>query len=194
MHAAHAAGVVQLTGDEVLGDLSRGRRGRPRRRRRCPCLSSEAEALVDVHAGAVDALDRLRHEGRVQAVLLGDRLQHVLEGRRPGRRSAMASPYSKSISCWPMATSWWLASTSIPMSVERVHHVLADGGGQVGGEVEVAARGRAAAARSRRRPCRRGRTPAPDRSCRCSRARPAARAGGRARRAGSPGKGSPFGL
>ena len=38
------------------------------------------QALVGVHAGAVDAEDRLGHEGRVQAVVLRDLLDHEAEG------------------------------------------------------------------------------------------------------------------
>ncbi len=32
-----------------------------------------------MHSGAIDSLNRLRHERRVEVILLGDRLQRVLE-------------------------------------------------------------------------------------------------------------------
>ena len=51
-----------------------------------------------------------------------------------------ASAYWKSISCWPVATSWCAVSTWIPKRLERVHHLLADLGAEVLGEVEVAGR------------------------------------------------------
>ncbi len=34
-----------------------------------------------------------------------------------------ASAYLKSISCWPGATSWWAASTSKPICLQRDHDV-----------------------------------------------------------------------
>ena len=49
-------------------------------------LVDRVQALVGVHARAVDAVDRLGHERRVQAVLLGDRLERELEGDRVVRR------------------------------------------------------------------------------------------------------------
>ncbi|CDN43139.1 Putative uncharacterized protein [Paenibacillus sp. P22] len=42
-------------------------------------LSAAEQRLMAVHAGAVDSEQRLRHEGRVQAVLAGDRLDDELE-------------------------------------------------------------------------------------------------------------------
>ncbi len=73
-HGAHAAGVVELTGDELLGHL--------RTDRRVVLVDEgvvvrfdEGKALVHVHAGAVDAFHRLRHEGGVQTMLLRDRLE-----------------------------------------------------------------------------------------------------------------------
>ncbi len=42
--------------------------------------SSVEQRLVGVHAGTVDAENRLRHEGRVQAVLGGDRTDNPFEG------------------------------------------------------------------------------------------------------------------
>jgi hypothetical protein len=70
---------------------------------------------VDVHAGAVDAGERLGHEGGVEAVHEGDRLTTK---RKVAMLSAVvtASPYLKSISCWPGATSWWAASISKPIA------------------------------------------------------------------------------
>ena len=70
--------MVQLPGDEVLCDLTEpvrvfageGVAG-------VPALQ---QALVDVHAAAGLAVERLRHEGGDGARLLGDGLERVAEG------------------------------------------------------------------------------------------------------------------
>ena len=113
--------------------------------------------------GAVDPVDRLRHERRVQAVLLGDRLERELEGDRVvGGRQRVAV----------LEVDLVLAGRDLVVGrldpdaerLEGVDHVLADLLGEVGREVEVA--GLVVGQRlDRRRPRRAGtgRTRAPGR-------------------------------
>ena len=49
-----------------------------------------------------------------------------------------ASAYSKSISCWPAATSWWAASTRMPNASSASTMSCRIDGREVGAEVEVA--------------------------------------------------------
>ena len=49
-----------------------------------------------------------------------------------------ASAYSKSISCWPAATSWMGRLDADPERLERIDHVVPDRGREVRAEVEVA--------------------------------------------------------
>jgi len=76
---------------------------------------------VGVHARAVIALDRLRHEGRGLAVLMRDVVHHVfvdlqiVGGAHQGRET-------KPNSCCDGATSWWCFSTWSPMSNITTEH------------------------------------------------------------------------
>ena len=100
-------------------------------------FGDRVQALVRVHPGAVDPVDRLGHERRVQAVLLGDRLEGELEGHRVvGRLEGVGV----------LEVDLVLAGGDLvvgrldpdPERLEGVHHVLADLLGEVGREVEVA--------------------------------------------------------
>ena len=100
-------------------------------------LGDRVQALVGVHPGAVDPVDRLGHERRVQAVLLGDRLERELERDRVvGGRQRVAV----------LEVDLVLAGRDLvvggldpdPERLEGVDHVLADLLGEVGREVEVA--------------------------------------------------------
>ena len=73
------------------------------------------DRLVAVHARAVVAVDRLRHEGRGLAVDLGDLLDAVFVDLHAGRPSRVSGENFRPSSCWADATSWWCFSTLQPM-------------------------------------------------------------------------------
>ena len=100
-------------------------------------LRDRPQALVGVHAGAVDPVDGLGHERRVQPVLLGDGLEGELEGDRVvGGRERVGV----------LEVDLVLADGDLVVGrldldaerLERVDHVLADLLREVGREVEVA--------------------------------------------------------
>ena len=133
---AHAAGVGEDAGHERARHVREAVRGRGSAKAlRLPV--DRVEALVRVHAGAVDPEDRLRHERGVQPVLLGDRLQRELEGD-----GVVGGAQRVGV----LEVDLVLAGGDLvvgrldldPERLERVHHVLADFLRQVGGEVEVA--------------------------------------------------------
>ncbi len=92
---------------------------------------------MGVHARAVDPVDRLRHERRVQAVLLGDRLQGELEGDCVVRRLEGVGV---------LEVDLVLAGRDLvmgrldpdPEGFEGVDHVVPDLAREVGREVEIA--------------------------------------------------------
>ena len=95
------------------------------------------EALMGVHARAVDAVDGLGHEGRVEAVQVGDGLERELEGDRVvGRAQAVVVLEVDLV----LAGGHLVVRGLDPDAegLERVDHVLADFLGEVGREVEVA--------------------------------------------------------
>ena len=100
-------------------------------------VGDREEALVRVHPGAVDPEDGLRHECRVQAVLLGDRLEGELEGDRVigGLQSVRVLEVDLVLARGDLVMGGLDAN---PECLERVHHVLADFLGEIRGEVEVA--------------------------------------------------------
>ena len=104
---------------------------------RVPRLGDRAQALVGVHARAVDAVDRLGHERRVQAVLLGDRLQRELEGDRVvgGLERVGVLEVDLVLAGGDLVVGGLDADAE---RLEGVDHVLADLLGEVGREVEVA--------------------------------------------------------
>ena len=128
-----------------------------------PFLSTNPETHVDMHARAVDPFDRLRHERRVQPVLLGGRLQHRLERRRPVGGDDGIAVFE--VDLMLAGSDLVVAGLDIDSHVpERLHHVLADGVGKVAGVVEVP---RAVVGQRRDFVAvlsRTGRTPARDRS------------------------------
>ena len=84
------------------------------------------------------SFERFRHEGRMQPVLLGNGFEDVLEGHGAvggGERVAV------------LEVDLVLADGDFVMAgfdfdvhlAEREHHLLADGAGGIGGEIEVAA-------------------------------------------------------
>ena len=102
-----------------------------------PALGDRVQALVGVHPRAVDPVDRLGHERRVQAVLLGDRLERELEGDRVvgGLERVGVLEVDLVLAGRDLVVGGLDAD---PERLERVDHVLADLLGEVGREVEVA--------------------------------------------------------
>ena len=100
-------------------------------------LGDRPQALVGVHPGAVDPVDRLRHERRVQPVLLGDRLERELEGDRVvgGLQRVGVLEVDLVLAGGDLVVG---RLDPDPERLERVDHVLADLLGEVGREVEVA--------------------------------------------------------
>src|SRR5919199_2579636 len=94
------------------------------------------QALVDMHTGAVNAGDRLRHEGRVQAVLLCDRLQRDAErDRLVGNRQRIAI-----LEVDLMLADRNLVVTGLdddPEDLQRLDHLAANMGREVGRDVKV---------------------------------------------------------
>ncbi len=136
-HAAEAARVCQLAGDELLGDR-REAVGVAFINKGVTLAVNRPEALVAVHAGAVDALHRLRHEGGMETMLLGDRLEHVLKGKRAVGRDQRGAVLE--VDFVLAGGDFVVARLNLDIHlIERHHHVLADGAGEVGGEIEVAA-------------------------------------------------------
>ena len=102
-----------------------------------PARGHVEQADVGVHARAVDPEDRLGHERGVEPVALRDRLEREFEGDRVVR-----GPQRVRV----LEIDLVLAGRDLvvggldldPERLQRVHHVLADLLGEVGGEVEVA--------------------------------------------------------
>ena len=92
---------------------------------------------MGVHPRAVDAVDRLGHERRVQAVLLGDRLQRELEGHGVvgGAQRVRILEVDLVLALRDLVVRRLDLDAE---RLERVDHVLADFLGEVGREVEVA--------------------------------------------------------
>src|SRR5690606_18751545 len=134
-----AARVLQLTSDEVPGNLGKAVRiALIDEGVLALALVDESEALVDVHAGTVDALDRLGHEGGMQAMALGDRLQDVLEGDGAvgGRDGRAVLEVDLVLADGDLV----VAGLDLDAHLLKVaDHVLADVGGEVARQVEVAA-------------------------------------------------------
>ena len=100
-------------------------------------VGDRVERLVGVHPGAVDPVDRLGHERRVQAVLLGDRLERELERDRVvgGRERVAVLEVDLVLPDRDLVVG---RLDPDPERLEGVDHVLADLLGEVGREVEVA--------------------------------------------------------
>ena len=94
---------------------------------------------MGVHARPVDAEERLRHEGGVQAPRRGDRLERGLEGDRVVGGAQRIGVLEVDL----VLAGGDLVVRRLdpdPELLERVHHLLADLGAEVLGEVEVAGR------------------------------------------------------
>ena len=92
-----------------------------------------------VHARAVDAEERLRHEGGVQPLARGDRLQRRLEGDRVVGGAQGIGVLEVDL-VLPGGDLVMRRLDLDPERLEVVHHLLADIGPEVLGEVEVAGR------------------------------------------------------
>ena len=92
---------------------------------------------MGVHAVAVDAVKRLGHEGGVQAVLLGDRLQRRAEGDRVVGGAHRIVVFEVDL---VLADGHFVVASfdDDAQLFERFDHLLAHVGGFVGGQVEVA--------------------------------------------------------
>ena len=74
-------GRVQHAAEELVGERATGRARRAGPRTGSVAVAPERDVGVAAVAGQLG--EGLRHEGRAQAVLLGERLHHVLEERVP---------------------------------------------------------------------------------------------------------------
>ena len=79
-------------------------------------LAALRERLVHVHARAVVADDRLRHEGRGLAVGMRDVVHGVLEDLHPVGALHQAVELGADLALARRRTSWWCTSHSTPIS------------------------------------------------------------------------------
>ncbi len=127
--------MVQLTGNELERSpaqavlIARIKHGRVAR-------IQMPEALVDMHAVAVDAGHRFGHEGAVQAVFLGHSLErraegHGVVGRSEGRAIAevdLVLPHGDFV----------VGGFDLdPQRLQRIDHLPAHAMGQVGADIEI---------------------------------------------------------
>ena len=135
-HRGHAPGVGEDAGHVRPGDVREAVRvggvGEG-----VLLVGDRVERLVGVHPGAVDPVDRLGHERRVEAVLLGDRLERELERDRVvgGRERVAVLEVDLVLPDRDLVVG---GLDPDPERLEGVDHVLADLLGEVGREVEVA--------------------------------------------------------
>ncbi len=99
--------------------------------------SQRPQALVRVHAAAVDAVERLGHEGRVQPVQLGDRLERGAEGDRVVGRPhrVVVAEVDLVLADGDLVVARFDHDAEL---FERLDHLLAHVGRLVRGQVEVA--------------------------------------------------------